>query len=120
MVELLAVGSAQEVVWLRMPAKRLTIGPSLVPHEHVIVLDPSMPPTTLVYVSHDYIHHIDSFEFAHYSYTAAPTNKPKAKVLRLPNSSAHQTRNRSRHSPSSLSTHHKTAFLAVALIKHLV
>jgi L-ascorbate metabolism protein UlaG (beta-lactamase superfamily) len=65
MEELLGVGSAQEVEWLRMPAKRLAIGPSLIPHEHVIVLDPSMPPSSLVYVSHDHTYHIDSFEFAY-------------------------------------------------------
>ena len=40
-VESLDIGSAQGGGWIRMPALRLTIGPSLIPH--VIVLDPSMP-----------------------------------------------------------------------------
>jgi hypothetical protein len=66
-VELLDVGSVQEVEWVRMPAERLAIGPSLIPHEHVIVLDPSMPASSLVYVSHDYIYYIDSFKFAYHS-----------------------------------------------------
>jgi hypothetical protein len=39
-VELLDVGSVQEVEWVRMPEGRLAIGPSLIPHEHVIVSTP--------------------------------------------------------------------------------
>lgn len=59
MVKLSAVGSAQEVAWLRMPAKRLAIGPGFIPHEHVIVLDPSMRSTSLIHVSHDYFYNTD-------------------------------------------------------------
>jgi hypothetical protein len=73
-VKLLIFGSVQEVEWVRMPAKRLAIGPSIHPTCHC-PLTPPCPATTLVYVSHDYINHIDSFEFALYSYTASLFSK---------------------------------------------
>ena len=106
MVKLSAVGSAQEVAWLRMPAKRLAIGPGFIPHEHVIVLDPSMRSTSLIHVSHDYLYNTDLVDSAYYSYTtASPFRKSKVQVLRLPDPSAHRARNSSRHSPSSSFPH---------------
>jgi hypothetical protein len=73
-VKLLDVGSVQEVLWVCMPAKRLAIGPSSHPTCHC-PLTPPCPASTLVYVSHDYINHIDSFEFALNSYIASLFSK---------------------------------------------
>jgi hypothetical protein len=98
--KLLDVGSVQEVEWIRMPAKRLAIGPSMHPTCHC-PLTPPCPATTLVYVSHDYIYSIDLFEFALHSYTASLFSTLTAYHLRLSDQSAQQARNSSRHSPSS-------------------
>jgi hypothetical protein len=47
------------------------------PSHMSLFLDPSIAATSLVYVSHDHINHIDSFEFALYSYTASLVNRSK-------------------------------------------
>jgi hypothetical protein len=105
-VKLLNIGSVQEVEWVRMPAERLAIGPSLIPREHVIVSTPpcrhlllyTSPTTTFTTSirSNSQITAIQLFQRTSRRYNP----------LRLPDSSAQQARNSSRHSPSSPSRNH--------------